>query len=70
MQDKFLTKYQLIDCLIQHNKENCEGMDAKYIEIIIMVLCTTAMMASNSQFLDLFNKICNELNVDYEKWLN
>ena len=70
MQEKFITKYKLLDCLAQYSKENYEGVDAKYIEIIIMVLSTTAMMASNPQFLNLFKKICNELNVDYKEWLN
>ena len=70
MQEKFIPKYELIDCLARYNKENCEGVDAKYIEIIIMTLSATAIMASNAQFIDIFSKICSELNVDYKEWLN
>tara|TARA_Y100000592_G_scaffold87252_1_gene141589 strand:+ start:200 stop:397 length:198 start_codon:yes stop_codon:yes gene_type:complete len=65
-----VNKYHLLDALSRYSRENCEGVDAKYIEVIIITLSATANMASNPQFIDLFNKICNELDIDYKKWLN
>lgn len=60
--NKFIPKYKLIDFLNTH-KENCEAVDAKYIQIIVNTLTDVAPMSSSVQFKDLFQKICDQLNL-------
>ena len=73
----FITKYQLIDCLKQYVASGGNGFGecplpeqyARYINIIINILTATAPMASNPQFMELFKEVCDELEIDFNKYI-
>ena len=73
----FFPKYQLIDCLEQYIASGGNGFGecalpeqyARYINIIINILKATAPMASNPQFMQLFKEVCDELEIDFNKYI-
>jgi len=77
MLEEFIPKYKLIDCLNQYvktgwteNKCPLPHKDAKYVQVIINILTATASMASNPQFIQLFKEVCDELEIDFNKYIN
>ena len=72
----FIPKYKLIDCLKQHietgwteNECHLPEQYARYIKVIINILTATAPMASNPQFMQLFKEVCDELEIDFNKYI-
>jgi len=75
MPEEFISKYELIDCLKQYIKTGWTERQcplpcryAKYIQVIINILTATASMSSNPQFIELFQQVCDELEIDLKKY--